>query len=352
MVRLGVICPSEIAYRRFMPALSSIPEYSFAGIGVNSFKERFPMEEKDADEAQRNVIRMERQKAEEFIRLYGGHMFNSYEEVVTSELIDAVYIPLPPALHYFWAWKALENGKHVLVEKPAVLHKEDAVSLTALAGLNGLALHENYMFVFHSQLEAINEYIRSRKLGEIRLIRIAFGFPMRASGDFRYNRELGGGALIDCGGYTIKYASMLLGDSARIVQAVKNGLQGFEVDMYGSGVMVNDSGMTAHVAFGMDNDYRCELEVWGSKGTLYTNRVLTAPAGFIPQMQIRFNGKEETLELPADDAFRKSLLHFLECMNDETVREKTYGAIGRQAGYIDEFNRLSETKLTGQENWI
>lgn len=346
MVRLGVICPSEIAYRRFMPALSGIPEYSFAGIGINSFEERFHTKEADADEAQKNVIRMERDKAKEFLRLYGGRLFNSYEDVITSKLIDAVYIPLPPALHYFWARKALENGKHVLVEKPAVLHKEDAVSLTALASSKGLALHENYMFVFHSQIEAINEYLRSGKLGEIRLIRIAFGFPMRASGDFRYNRELGGGALIDCGGYTIKYASLLLGNSARIVQAVKNGLQGFEVDMYGSGVMVNDSGMTAHIAFGMDNDYRCELEVWGSNGTLYTNRVLTAPTGFIPQMQIRVNGKEETLALPADDAFKKSLLHFFACINDETVREKTYREIGKQAGYIDEFDRLAKTKHT------
>lgn len=341
MVRLGIICPSEIAYRRFMPALSGIPEYSFKGIGVNSYMERFHTEEKDADEERRHVIQREREKAEGFVSMYGGRIFGSYEEVVTSPEIDAVYIPLPPALHYSWARRALENGKHVMVEKPAVLCKDDAMSLTELAASRGLALHENYMFVFHSQLEAIDEYLKSGELGEVRLIRIAFGFPMRAAGDFRYDRKLGGGALIDCGGYVIKYAAMLLGGSARIVQAVKNGIDGFEVDMYGSCVMVNENGMTAHLAFGMDNDYRCELEMWCSKGTLYTNRVLTAPAGFIPRMRIRVNGEEKELELPSDDAFRKSLLHFLKCMEDRDERERTYRGIEMQAGYIDGFNGIA-----------
>ena len=45
-----------------------------------------------------------------------------------------------------------------------------------------------------------------------------------------------------------------------------NGVDGFEVDVYGSAALVNDAGVTAQVAFGMDNGYKCELEVWGNKG--------------------------------------------------------------------------------------
>ncbi len=341
MIRMGVLCPSEIAYRRFMPALSAVGECCFAGIGVSSPEERFLIAEEALDAGQREVLRGDRERAEAFVRQYGGKVFGSYGEVVDAPEIDAVYIPLPPALHFAWAKRALENGKHVLVEKPATLTGDCARQLTAAAEAGGLALHENYMFAFHDQLRAIREYIDSGRLGDVRLYRVAFGFPLRARNDFRYDRALGGGALIDCGGYTIKYASMLLGESARLVQAVQNGLDGFEVDMYGSAVMINDRGLTAHLAFGMDNDYKCELEVWGSRGTLRTDRVLTAPAGYVPRMTVRFNGAEEVVELPADDAFQKSLRYFLKCIGDDRTRREAYGQIERQAAYIDDFCRLS-----------
>ena len=50
------------------------------------------------------------------------------------------------------------------------------------------------------------------------------------------------------------------------------------------------------MAFGMDNDYKCELEVWGSKGSLKTGRVLTAPAGFSPSITIKKNTDIESDE--------------------------------------------------------
>lgn len=59
---------------------------------------------------------------------------------------------------------------------------------------------------------------------------------------------------------------MLLGETARVVYSQLNGVDGFEVDVYGSAALVNDAGVTAQVAFGMDNGYKCELEVWGNKG--------------------------------------------------------------------------------------
>ena len=121
------------------------------------------------------------------------------------------------------------------------------------------------MFAFHNQLKEIAQIIERGEIGDVRLYRISFGFPQRAVNDFRYNKELGGGALIDAGGYTIKYAAMLLGETAHITAAQMNYTDEFEVDIYGSATLVNQDGATAQIAFGMDNSYKCELEVWGSK---------------------------------------------------------------------------------------
>ena len=340
-MKIGVICPSEIALRRFMPALQLSADFEFVGIGVCNQKERFGDENVSA-ETVKQVLQMERQKAGVFVDQYGGKLFSSYEEIVSSDEIEAIYIPLPPALHYQWARRALENGKHVFVEKPSTVSSEQTQSLVQIARQNNVALHENYMFIFHDQLSAIEKVVSSGEIGDVRLYRISFGFPRRTANDFRYNKELGGGALIDAGGYTIKYAARLLGDSVRIKYAKMNYLDDFSVDMYGSAALTNEKGTTAQIAFGMDNNYKCELEVWGSKGCLTTGRVLTAPAGFVPQMVIRKGNEEEVRDLPADDAFLKSIQRFYSCVVNMNVREENYRLICQQAELVDQFRRKAE----------
>lgn len=339
-MRIGVICPSEIALRRFMPALKKIDDAVFVGVGLASRQERQGIDDEQYKDFEYKRNR-QYEKANKFINEYGGEIFESYENVVTSDKIDAIYIPLPPALHYKWAKKALENGKHVLLEKPFTVSLADTVSLVKIAGNRDLALHENYMFAFHSQMNYIEQVISSGEIGDIRLFRLSFGFPMRESNDFRYNRELGGGALLDAGGYTMKYAAMLLGDSAKVVYSNLNSIAGLDVDMYGSGVMVNDKGTVAQLAFGMDNDYKCELEVWGSRGTLYTNRVLTAPVGYNPTIIISKNGIRKEIKLEADDTFEKSIHHFLNCIVDKNLRYENYSAIIKQARNVERFKELS-----------
>ncbi len=333
MKRVGIICPSEIAFRRFLPALKEACSFEYAGVAIAS-KEEFVG-------ATDEILAKERVKAQTFVDGYGGKIFEGYNTLIHSDEVDAIYLPLPPGLHYKWAKEALDAGKHILVEKPCTTALAYTENLIKEAEQKGLAVHENYMFAFHDQLEAVNEIVRSGEIGDVRLYRVSFGFPMRAQNDFRYNKALGGGALLDCGGYTLKYASLLLGPTAKLKYAQSNNIDGFGVDMYGSAALVNDEGVTVQVAFGMDHNYKCELEVWGSKGTVYTNRILTAPAGLVPEVIIRKGNEEEKRNLPADDAFKKSILHFNKCIEDNATREENYEILLRQAKLVDSFKELS-----------
>lgn len=338
MIRIGIICPSEIAFRRFMPALKKHEEViAFAGIGYASPEEWFGDIDKLPDDIIREQQEREKKKAQTFIDAYGGKLYGSYHELIKSAEIDAVYIPLPPALHFVWAKLALESGKHVLVEKPSTTCLADTDALIEIASEKGLALHENYMFIFHNQLKTLDDVVKSGEIGDVRLYRISFGFPLRARNDFRYKKSLGGGALLDAGGYTMKYANYLLGNTARVVTAQVNHIEGFEVEMYGSCTMLNDSGQTAQLAFGMDNDYKCELEIWGSKGTINSNRILTAPEGFVPGYTIKKNQEIETRNLPADDAFLKSIQYFVSCIKSKEERYRSYEAIHQQELLVEQF---------------
>ncbi len=343
-MNIGVICPSEIALRRFMPALAGCSGFHFAGVGCASDEEWYGEKLSEIPTEIREARRAaERSKAEAFL-VNQGRLFDSYTALISSPELQSVYLPLPPGLHAEWGLAALRHGKHLIIEKPAATSLAAARDLVETARAKQLALHENYMFAFHDQLSAVNRIVADGEIGDLRLIRISFGFPRRAMDDFRYNRALGGGALLDCGGYTIRYASMLLGESARIVAAVSNTVEGFEVDLYGSATMVNGAGVTAQLAFGMDNYYKCDLELWGSLGTLSSGRILTAPANFTPTAVICRDNQEKIRELPADDTFRKSLLYFADCIQNGKTREESYRRILQQAGLIDTFKHLAGIK--------
>lgn len=323
-IKTGVLCPSEIAFRRFMPAVKKLENFEYIGIAAATERE---FSGADNDEIKSSEL----EKANKFIEAYGGKLFGGYESLLTSNDIDAVYIPLPPALHFKWAKMALENGKHVLLEKPFTTNLSDAKELIEIAKAKNLAAHENYMFAFHSQIPWIKEKVSEGIIGDIRLIRIDFGFPFRGANDFRYNKALGGGALLDCGGYTVKLAEMFLGESARIAASHLNSKDGFEVDVYGSATLVNKDGLTAQISFGMDNGYRCDLNIWGSIGTLFTGRILTAPDGFQTTVVIKNAEGEQTFTLPADDTFMKSIGFFGECVENEKIRLAHYASVYRQS---------------------
>lgn len=339
-IRVGIICPSEIAFRRFLPSLQKVKEFSFAGVAIASPEEWAG--DRKVTEQTKAIIDNERKKAQTFIDNYGGKIYEGYQNLIISPNVDVVYLPLPPALHFKWAKLVLESGKHAYVEKPFTTNIEDTQTLLGIAKEKKLAVHENYMFIYHQQLHAIQELIEQGEIGKVRQYRVSFGFPRRAANDFRYNKVLGGGALLDAGGYCMKYASWLLGDTARLVCANAYYEPDFEVDIFGSCTMTNDEGTIVQMSFGMDCDYKCELEAWGSTGTLTTGRILTAPDGLEPDIVIKHNQEYITKKLPADNAFEKSIRRFYDCLTNDTIRQENYRIIQRQSSFVSEFKKLSE----------
>ena len=134
MIRIGIICPSEIAFRRFLPALQQASDkFQFTAIGIASPEEWFG----DISNVSSDIIAKQQNgelaKARQFTEQYGGKVITGYYALVSSPEIDAVYCPLPPALHYQWAKLALENDKHVFLEKPSTTSYADTEALITLA---------------------------------------------------------------------------------------------------------------------------------------------------------------------------------------------------------------------------
>lgn len=332
MIRIGVTSPAEIAERRFLPSLERLDDVGFSGIAYHK----------------------NREKANVLAERFGGKLFDSLEALCADPETDAVYVPAVPAAHFPLARAALVQGKHVFMEKPFTVSLAETEELVTLARERGLALHENFTFLYHSQLKAIREMMTDGTIGKVHLLRISFGFPGRPAGDFRYNRDAGGGAFLDAGCYTIRLASELLGPSTKMTQAQltdpasnttavqsAKASGGITADTGGSGVLMNDDGLCAQIAFGMEHAYRCALEIWGSEATLFAERIMTAPDDYPPVITLRYSGRTEERTLPADPSFANSIAHFVRCVSEDTLREKTYEEILTQARLMAAFRTAS-----------
>jgi len=276
-----------------------------------------------------------------FSQKYGIEGMDSFDNLIAREDIDSIYVPQPPSMHYEWAKKALQAGKHVMVEKPSTTSFVHSQDLVRIAKKRHLALHENYMFQYHSQVRSVQEMLKDGVIGEIRLYRTSFGFPFKGIDDFRYIRPLGGGSLLDAGGYTLKLATILLGNTVKVEAAKLSGKEGFDVDIYGSAYLSNDSGCVCEASFGMDCAYKCSLEVWGSKGTLFTNRIFTAPDGYKPIVAIETGDGRREIKLGPDSHFKRSIERFMNAVEDAEVRGQEYKDILTQAGLVERVGVLA-----------
>ena len=217
------------------------------------------------------------------------------------------------------------------MEKPFTISLKQSQELIEIAKDKRLVAYENYMYLYHNQLKEIEQILNDNILGKIHIYRMNFGFPLRKKDDFRYNPSLGGGALLDCGGYPISLARHFLGDTTQIVCSSLMKEEGFDVDMAGSATLENKSGQVAQIAFGMNHSYRCELEIWGSLHCLHTNRIFTAPDGYTPIVWV----DEEKMVLSSDDSFFKSIQTFADCVESQFSRELQYSNIIQQAKLVN-----------------
>jgi predicted dehydrogenase len=274
-------------------------------MGCSSFAQRsmIPALQECADTELVCVASRMQEKACEVGAQFDCDTVAGYSALLERDDLDVIYMPLPTGLHEEWCTKVLEEGKHLLVEKSFAMDLASAERMLAVAKKNNCLIFENFQFQTHSQWAKIKEYMNSGKLGEVHLVRSTFGFPPLPKDNFRWNKELGGGALLDAGAYMCKVSQLLLGTGLEVLGASLQMDEETGVDRYGEAMFRNASGQVAQVAFGFDYFYQCRVELLGTKGKLSTNRVFTAPPGFEPVLTVeKLDGTEE-IKLPADNHY-------------------------------------------------
>lgn len=258
-----------------------------------------------------------------------------YQSLLDRVDIDLIYMPLPTGLHLEWALKALNAGKHVLIEKSLAENFEDAQTIIALAKEKQLLVQENFMFAFHKQFQFIKSLLEKEEIGAIRCMRSSFGFPPFPSAEnIRYQKNLGGGALLDAGAYTLKIAQLLFGFDLEFGSAAMNWSQNAEVDIFGGIFLTSKDGISIETAYGFDQFYQCNLEIWGAKGKIIAERIFTAGPGIKPVVRIEKQSSHESIEIEVDNHFLNLINDFGKTLDDGNFEAK-YEEILNQSRLID-----------------
>ena len=162
------------------------------------------------------------------------HTFGSYEELLASDFVDAVYIPLPTSHHVEWSIRAANAGKHVLCEKPISLKASQIEEIIQARDKNRVLISEAFMITYHPQWHKVRNLIQDGTIGALSHVQAAFTYFNKDTRNMRNIPALGGGALPDIGVYPTVATRFVTGAEPVAVFARVTFDQDFGTDTYAS----------------------------------------------------------------------------------------------------------------------
>ena len=242
--------------------------------------------------------------------------YNDYADLLTDDDIDAVYIATIHPLHVEWAIKCAEAGKHLLIEKPISMNSAETAAMVNAARENDVFLMEAFMYRCHPQIAKMVELIQDGTIGDVQTIRATFGYRSGFNPQSRlYNREMGGGGILDIGCYTASMARKIAGAAANKlflnpISVKGNGKIGpTGVDHIAAATLKFENDIIAEIICAVECNYGSGVTIYGTEGTL------TIPNPWLPSSPCR----GARIPLPLDTTFPATQLIVQSSQSRETT---------------------------------
>ena len=245
-LRIGILGAARIVPEALLRPAHELPEVEVAAV------------------AARDVPR-----ARAFAKRHGIEIVHpDYDSLLKDRSLDAVYNPLPNGFHCEWTIRALEEGLHVLCEKPMASNAAEAERMAEAAEKSGLVLTEAFHWRHHPLAARMREVVRN-DIGRIRHLEASMCFPILRPGDIRYRFDLAGGATMDMGCYVINIVRWLAEAEPSVVSAEAR-LSSADVDRWMRAELRFDDGRTARITCALLSSalLRLGASVRGSSGTM------------------------------------------------------------------------------------
>ncbi len=325
MLRFGILSTAKIAREAVIPAIQDAENCVVTGI------------------ASRDLAR-----AQAVAERFGiAEAFGSYDDMLQSDAIDAVYIPLPTSQHVEWAIRAAEAGKHVLVEKPLALKAADIEALIAARDRNNVVVAEAYMVTYAPVWLKVRELLRDGAIGQLKHVQGAFAYFNRDPSNMRNIPELGGGALPDIGVYPTIATRFSTSEEPQRVQATVERDPEFGTDIYAS-VRAEFSSFELSFYVATQLAARQIMVFHGSEGYIEVKSPFNADRWGAEEVELtnQKHSVSQIFRFPDSRQYRKQVEAFARAAAGETAEVVTLESSLLNQTFIDAIYRAS-----GHEGW-
>lgn len=282
-IRFGIIGCSRIAESSTIPAILNSQHAELVAIGS------------------RDV-----QKAEKFATKFNCKKSGTYNDVLSDDDVDAVYISTPVGLHEKWTLNAAKAGKHILCEKSSTVSYASAKIMVDAAKQNDVRLMEGFMFRFHPSHKKVLEVVQSGSLGKIFSFYGMYGFQSVPKDDIRYKKDLGGGILNDAACYPICASRIVFGREPTGVTCSLQIDKDTMIDEKALLTLMYGEDQFAQMTVGYGLFYQSLYQIWGNEGFLKLSRSYNIPSDMAASLVI--NSNRESIETFIDPANHFSLM--------------------------------------------
>ncbi len=273
----------------------------------------------------------------------GCTTWTSPAAMLRDAAVNVVYVSTPIGLHAEHGTAVLSAGKHLWCEKAFAETLDQATALVDLSREQGVTVAECFMYLYHPHFAQLKDFLTAGRLGHVHTISCRFGIPPLERPGFRKNAKLGGGAFLDVGCYPISAVTSLYpDDDPRVSFAEILVPPGSPVDTTGRALLSYAGGTTATLEWRTDCAYRNEIDVWGTEGSVTTERIFSKRPDYVPRfrvLDVHGNAREEASV--AGNQFLAMFAAFRGLVDDPVAAETERRLIVQRAAVADRIRQQS-----------
>ena len=248
-----------------------------------------------------SVASLNKDRINNFLNKYNYknvNAYDNYDEIVKDKNINAIYIATLNNTHFNILKKCSENNKNILCEKPFTLNYDEAKKVSVYILKNNIIFYEGFAYRSHPQTKIIKEIVENNELGEITSIKSSFGFKVnKIKPESRlFNKELGGGAILDIGCYPLSILNFLYKSNNYKFLYAKGNFTQTDVDDFAEAEITIDNKINCQIKVSFRENYENKTILEGKKGKLIINN---------PWMP----GNKSTLEISQGQSYHKKLVN-------------------------------------------
>ena len=273
------------------------------GVGAHAIKSVLPAIADSVDLELVGIHTRNPKVLSEQSKSYGCLAWVDPAEMLANASVDVIYLATPTALHYAHGFEVLAADKDLWCEKPLTTKLKDAQHLCQMAEDNGRALAVVSGPRYHPQFNALQNQMNNGAIGSVTNVFASFYFPHLSSDNFRYNPDLGGGALLDIGFYLLSVVDALVPGTLVELKCTIETEIGYRVDTNATAMLHFDDGSVADLLWGYGGDYQNFVSIIGDNGQLTATPFFSKPQNLPPyiymsnqrvlEQSIDFNDKNQ-----------------------------------------------------------